>query len=397
LAVRKPSPSRLFLPTARALGLGLTLAGLLVGCGGDARLTRAEADAIRDRARQATDGDKEMGGSGNAPLIARHEDSPARADIDPDDAELPAAPPGHLVGDGFGPSQREAVLDARRAVSEQITAQMKSQSDVQTAEYNGEVDQSARVKVSTTSAFDHVELISTLGTQRLGDQKFAARAVLPLDRALGVYAEEIRQGYERLVQIEPVVRRGIAEADTSILLRADHAPGALMAEQRRRARIIRALGGTPPELAPEGTSGLEQEAGVARSKSLIRLSIQSDSPDPLRRAVAAEVSTLLAAGGCHMAEMPLSAPEPGIPVADATLVVHHRDHQERGLRWRYVGFELKINDARTRRPVFQYAALPEIAHGGGKGLAQADQAAVRNLALKLAERVPRGFEGLVCR
>ncbi|MCA9542907.1 MAG: hypothetical protein KC613_00910 [Myxococcales bacterium] len=384
------------------LRLALLAASLAAtACGGapdDHRtLSREEADAIRQRARQATDGDREMGGEAVPPPVARQEAPPGDPppEAPPEPTTLPEAPPGHLVGDGFGPGQREAVLDARKAVAEQIVASVKAQTDTRSSEENGKGDQATSVKVQTSTAFDHLELIKTLGVVRRGGADFVARAALDRAAAIDVYSREIDQGRRDLEALVPVVQQGIAEHDTSVLLRTDRSPSHLLAEQRRRARIIEALGGSPPALAPAGLEALRKPATAARARAVVRVKVEGATPG-LQRAVLAQVSKHLSERGCRVVEQGHGLTKGGVPVADATLTVASRTHRERDLDWVYVGFELAMKDARNGQGVFRHAALPSLAHGGGVNPAAAEAAAVRAFKLKLKATADDAFRGLTC-
>ncbi len=387
--------------TVLALALG---AAPLVGCGGPPErgrtLSRAEADAVRQRARQATDGDVEMGGAGPvavapAPADPTDDGGEPLPEAPPEATTLPEAPPGHLAGDGFGPGQREAVLDARKAVSEQIVASMKAETDTRSAEYNGEGDQSTSVKVRTTTAFDHVELIKTIGVVRRGPADFVARAALDRDAAIAVYAAEIARGRKELATLIPSVTRAIETGDTSVLLRSDRSPSWVLAEQQRRARIINALGGSAPALAPPGVEAIRGPARAARSRASIRLQVKGATPG-LRRGVLGQVSKLLAARGCTVVEGPAGLAAGG-PTAQAVLTVSHRAHRERELDWVYVGYELDIRDAGNGRGVFHHASLPTAAHGGGINPQAAEDSALRALSKKLPAKDGPAYRALTCR
>jgi hypothetical protein len=286
------------------------------------------------------------------------------------------------------------VLDARRVISEQIIARMTSDVSTQAEERNGQLDKASRLKVRTQSAFDHVELIKSLGVIRRGPHDFMARAILPKRTTARVYADEMHATYQRLERLGPVVRRAITEEDTSVLLRADRAPAYLLGEQRRRAAIIRLLGERPPAMAPKTTPGVAKRASAARSKAIIRLKTEGKVDPTVARGVLAEVEKLMAAQGCRMVTGPAATDG---PVADATLRIHTRPHHESDLEWTYIGLELSIVDARNGKSVFSWAGMPQIAHGGGPDRARADVAAVRRLRERLPAKAGQAFKGLYCR
>ena len=74
-----------------------------------------------------------------------------------------------------------------------------------------------------------------------------------------------------------------------------------------------------------------------------------------------------------------------------------RDHAELGMMWRYLGLELQAIDAATGGTVLRFVALPELAKGGGRDWALADQALARSLDARLAERAGPAFDAILCR
>ncbi len=310
------------------------------------------------------------------------------------EAQLPAAKGDVLWGDGFGPTQREAVLDARRAVAEQIVSQVQSKSRSRVAEAGGDTDREAAVEVRSKSHFAHAELIETLAvSKRPGG--FVARAVLDKSKAAKVYAAELKRARERLGALGPVVTKGIAALDTSVLLASDSAPGQLMEQQAGKARVLAVLGRPSAVKPPAESLALERRASVARRAARIRLALSGKVSKPIRQAVYKEVGALLAGRGCRFAEAPHDVPPAGVPAANASLNLQVRNHQEEGLKWRYLSVELSILDARTGRPVFRFDA-PELVHAGGPTWARADAALVRRLSEALAART-KVFEALICR
>jgi hypothetical protein len=332
---------------------------------------------------------------GAAPSVTRDHD--ARPDVEAAEASLPPPPPDALWGDGFGPSQHEAVLDARRAVAEQIVSQVASVTEADTSEVaGGPADVSVRTSVRAESAFDHAELIEILAAEpRPGG--FVARAWLDRDRTAGVYRDELKDDRERLRAIGPVVERAIAERDASILLSRAQSPGFLLGEQRRKSMILNAIG-RPGGAADEDAAArdLEARASALRQHAVLRLTVEGDVPDELRDAAVAEVEGLFTARGCRLSDAFAEIPDDA-PAADVVLRLRTRDHDERDLHWRYVGLEVVATDARNGKPLLRWSGLPEIAHGGGRTWPQADQAVARRLREVLGAKAAPFFEAITCR
>lgn len=312
------------------------------------------------------------------------------------EADLPPPPPNSLWGDGFGPDQRLASLDARRAVSEQVTARVSSETHATESEENGQGERTASVEVRVTSQFDHAELIHIHGVvERPGG--WAARAVLHKDQAAEVYGAEVEADRERLRKLGPVLEEAIDKLDTAVLLSAEHSPALILARQLRRGQILEILGRSDAARPAPEELALARKVAPVRQRSRIRLAVHGDVSPRLRQAVQREVERMLKARGCLVLEAPHGPPEPEVPTADATLTIQSRDHREQGLDWRYVGFELSVVDARSQRPVFRYSGLPEFVHGGGPSLERADEAVARRLAELLPEKAGAAFDGITCR
>lgn len=387
----------------------------LTGCGaGPTRLAGDDADALRRRAEGAhTDLDHRGKGPPSARRPAEMPGPPPAARERPADpppeeeTTLPPPPGGSLWGDAYGATQHEAVRNARRVVSEQISARLEAESRSFEAEYgDGRNESEASIRIKTTTAFDHAELIEVIGVIR-ADNGFTARAALDKAKTARVYAEELAADARTLDTLAPTIDRAIAERDASVLLLTRFSPAHLIAEQRRKAGIMAVLD-HPVDVRPSPqVLDLARRTIAARADTLIRLDVDGAGSEALSAAVVGEVGRLLGARGCRFVEWeplpyapPLEGPDPSLPpgpVVDAKLRIVSRDHQEVGMLWRYVGFELDLVDARSGKPVFKYSAMPEIAHGGGPNWAMADQAVARRLGQILDQKAAPAFGELTCR
>lgn len=311
---------------------------------------------------------------------------------------LPAAPPGSLWADGFGPTLREASLDARRAVAEQLDARISSQLDARETEDSlrgGSRDVSQRIK--TESAFEHAELIEVRGeAQRQGG--YVVRAYLDKDRAAEVYRKAIADEREKLRAVEPVTRQAIAGRDAARLLRVDGSPGHHLLRLANHRRILERLDHRPAsdETADEAALALEREAHQARQAVSLRLAVTGDVPEAVRAAAVEGVSKLFAGRGCVLAEAPFDPPAEGVTAANVSLRLVTRDHREAGMEWRYMGLEVEAVDARSGQGFLRFSATPDFVKGGGKGWDQADRAVVRALQEKLPGAA-KTFETISCR
>lgn len=336
------------------------------------------------------------GGCAGRPTPARPDGTRLRAEVAQAEEALPRARADHIVGDGFGPTSRDAVLDARRAVSEQITANVESEIEGRQSEVNGKGEAEAFLRVRTTSAFDHAELLQTLGVvERPGG--FAARVVLDRDRAAEVYAKELAADRERLAKLGPIVDEALLGLDSSILLSSPHVPAEVLAEMNRKAAILRTLGHPADVEVTADARALEARAAAVRAKARLRLRVEGRVSDALRRAAVGEVVALLADRGCRVVEDTGAALPPDAPVGLVTVRLTSRDHEERNLKWRYLGMEVQVVDARNGRAVMQFVGMPDLVHGGGPTWARADEATARRLKKKLRTKGEHAFGQITCR
>lgn len=336
------------------------------------------------------------GGCAGRPTPARPDETRLRAEVAQAEEALPRARADHIVGDGFGPTSRDAVLDARRAVSEQITANVESEIEGRQSEVNGKGEAEAFLRVRTTSAFEHGELLQTLGVvERPGG--FAARVVLDRDRAAEVYAKELAADRERLAKLGPIVDEALVGLDSSILLSSPHVPAEVLAEMNRKAAILRTLGRPADVEVTADARALEKRAAAVRAKARLRLRVEGRVTDALRRAAVGEVGAMLADRGCRVVEDTGAALPPDAPVGLVTVRLTSRDHEERDLKWRYLGMEVQVVDARNGRSVMQFVGMPDLVHGGGPTWARADEATARRLKKKLRTKGEGAFGQITCR
>ncbi|MEZ4475727.1 MAG: hypothetical protein R3F60_33995 [bacterium] len=319
--------------------------------------------------------------------------APARLPTPPPPA-LPAPGPDQLVGEGHGYTAHEAELDARRAVAEQLRARITSRTEAAWQEVDGVVDQRAETRTASEAFFEHAELIHTLGIVP-AEGGFRARAVLDRDQAARVFRQQIQEDDARLAQLAVALEAGLASLDTAALLRPG--PRLIREHQRDAAALLQALGRPTTLSWPPHLAALSTRLAAARRRTVIRLQVAGALPADLREAVVAAWVQLFQERGCALVEAPHTPPPDGVPAADAVLTVMGRRHQEKGLEWRYLGVDLRIEDARTRHPVFLASGLPDTAHGGGLSEVQADKAALRRLGEVLPERFGAQLAGLDCR
>ncbi|MCA9540553.1 MAG: hypothetical protein KC620_16750 [Myxococcales bacterium] len=387
---------RTLLFSCRLAPLG-ALFSLLIACGAAPdTLSAADRDRLRDRADSA-----EANMDGRAPppprrpppveQLERRPEAPAEEEP----TTLPPAPAHSIWGDGHGITQHDAVNNARRVVAEQISARVEAESRSFEAEYNGESDSAASIKVRTTSTFDHAELIEILGAIRQGDE-FVARASLDRAAAARVYLDELKQDREQLRRIGPTVEKAIAAHDAAVLLDVGFSPAHLIAEMQRKAAVLAVIDPNASVDAPPDMRALARRAADARAGTVIHLQVEGDVSERIRRATVGEVGRLLQGRGCRFVEGGGPPPEDA-PGVVGVLHIATRDHEEAGILWRYLGFELSLTDARSGAPVFRYSAMPEIAHGGGPGWAQADQAAAKRLTQIIDQKSAADFAHLTCR
>lgn len=320
---------------------------------------------------------------------------PRRAAAPPPEP-LPPAPAGTLWADGYGASPREAELDARRGVSEQIVSTVTSRLSATEAEQNGEGDRYTEVRTATDTAFDRAELIKTLKVVQRGDG-WVARAALDKAEAAKVYQAAFDDGRTAIAKVVPILAEAMATLDTAVLLSADHAPAILVERLNGLTRVLRAVGRPVKRHATEAELAISSQAAQLRQRAVIRLVVQGEASAAIRQGVIGELEAALRSRGCRFVEAAHGPPTAGQPTADAILTLSVREHVERGLHWRYLGMNLSIDDARSKRSVLRFTGMPRLVHGGGGTPVQAEQALIRRLGDVLPEKAGPALAGLTCR
>lgn len=309
--------------------------------------------------------------------------------------DLPSVPSEAFWADGSGPSERDAINDARRAVSERIGSSITSRGEHIESETNGKGQSRTERATRTRTRFDHVELIRTLGTVRSpGSKIWSARAELDPDLTRAYYERELDTVRGALTDLAPTLRAAIRAQDPTVLLRADATPDLLLTRRRRAQRMLKLVGVQPP--AEPAAEALELAAKARRVKRrfVIGLRIKGRAPRRLQQAALNEISKLLTARGCRVTT---GRPDNGETLIDGPIELSVRDHFEEGLDWRYLGLVLELRRAADGAVFFRFDGTPDLAHGGGRGAAKAEESAARNLARLLPERARSTFEGLACR
>jgi acetolactate synthase regulatory subunit len=315
--------------------------------------------------------------------------------------ELPPAPPGSIWADGFGPTLREASQDAKRAVAEQISAKLQASLDAREQEDSSrgsrrEVD----ARVRTESQFEHLHLVEVRGEAQV-DGGFIARAWVARRRVVDAYLKDLGEARARLAELLPTVEAAAARGDTTTLLSVERSPGAQLDRIARIRRLVEHLGGQVEASAVESdATRIEVLVATQRAKTVLFLSLEGELPPRLRESVTAEVVAMFGKRGCDLrlgvpvAEERASAET--VPTVHVRVAAQSRDHKELGMRWRYLGLEIEATDMRTGGTVLRFVGLPELAKGGGRDEAQADQALARALGERLAERAGPTFEHIAC-
>lgn len=368
---------------------------LFVGCAGAPKtLSEADRAGLRERAA-ASHADRSP-----QPRKPRRKSSskPIRDDaaVATDLTVLPPPPGDALWSDGRSDSQAGAVRQARRQVSEQVVAQLSSESQTVDSSFDGRERSDAQLKVRIKSQFRHAELIRTLGVIRDG-KDFVARVALNRREAIDAYSRDMAARKAEMNRIAVTLKQALGGADAAVLLARKWSLRHMYENARADLAVLAALGDKRAFKIPVDHSELMQRAAKARSKAALQIVVDGNAPDVLQRAVLGAISNELAKNHCKLAEGPLGAVGELRPTAVVKLRVRSRDHREFGTLWRYVGFELHATDARSGTPIAHVSALPEFVHGGGPNWPMADQAVIRRLGTKLSEKFGQELARLNCR
>jgi hypothetical protein len=304
----------------------------------------------------------------------------------PAEPALPPAPPDAVVGDGVGRTQREAELDARRVVIEQLTARLTTRTEAVEREHNGLGDRKSSVEVTSEASFDHAELIETIGIVET-DGGFRVRAALSRARAVPVYQQRVTQLDAARLAAQQAVEAARSSLDTAVLLKDAQAPGHLLARREAAARLLAALGApvAPPPAADDPLPAL-------RRRAVVRLEVTGGGE--LRPGVQDALARALAARGCTTTPRD-AALEPDRPTADAHLTFQVVRRQERDLSWIDLELSLALVDARTGHRLATLGS-PHYVHAGSLTQARAEDAALEQLAERLQHDLGQAPSDISC-
>ena len=366
-----------------------------VGCAGSQRtLSEADRAGLRERAA-ASHNDRSP-----QPRKPRRRSSNKSirddAGLPTDATVLPSPPSDALWSDGRSDSQAGAVRQARRQVSEQVVAQLSSESQTVDSSFGGQERSDAQLKVRIKSQFRHAELIRTVGVIRDG-KDFVARVTLDRREAIEAYSRDMAARTAEANRIAATLEQALDGSDAAVLLARKWSLRHIYEDARADLAVLAALGERRAFKIPTQHKALMTRAAKARSKAALQIVVDGNAPETLQRAVLGAISNELAKNHCKLGAEPVSAVEQVRPAAIVRLRVRSRDHREFGTLWRYVGFELYAVDARSGSPITHVSALPEFVHGGGPNWPMADQAVIRRLGAKLAEKFGQDLAKLNCR
>ncbi len=311
------------------------------------------------------------------------------------EAQLPKPKPGSLWADGFGRSAREAVQEAKRGISEQLSAEISSDYEAQEREVDGEVQRSIHLKLSSHSSFKHAELIETLAVLP-HPGGFVARVSLDRGQAARIYREERQALLKQLEALGPLLKRGIRERDASLLLSTAHDPLLLLKQLRQGAQILRLLGHPPLPIPEEQALAWSRTLSPLRQRARIAWELKGGSPE-LQEAVLGLIRNMLKAKGCRFSALSIQEGPSEELELRGLLNIHNRLQEEGGMHWNHLGLSLQLSDARSGRSLLHFSALPQWIHAGGRDPLQAERNLLRRLKKRLGERARGDFEALNCR
>lgn len=309
---------------------------------------------------------------------------------------LPPAPPGALFADGYGPSLREASLDARRGVAEQIKSRLTSRIDARETESTREgSERDVEARVQAEAEFEHAELIEVRGEARV-QSGYVVRAYVLRRLVIDAYRKDIGELRDVLSARLPSIESAVQTGDAAVLILRENAPGELVKKIDQKRRIIEHLGDSESVTELETRARvLEAGAVVARRGVRWRFEVRSaQNVEPgLLQAAESVLRQAFERRGCVGSELGTPGESTEVRVI---IEVSSRDHHEVGLKWRYLGLAFQVQDARSGVELMRFDGGGDLAKGGGRSFAEADLAAVADLGERLEGRALAVLNRLSC-
>ena len=155
--------------------------------------------------------------------------------------------------------------------------------------------------------------------------------------------------------------------------------------------MLTGLGAEAPSQSVAKIKRLAKRVAKVRSSARLKLTVRGKVSKTVRDTARTIFTDVLKRRGCQMTSGSQTGPE----TVDVRLILKTRDHEEFNAQWIYIGFELQATTRAQRQVVASVNGMPEFVHGGGLGRAQAEQAALKELSLRLKNK-PELFGELIC-
>ena len=248
---------------------------------------------------------------------------------------------------------------------------------------------SVEQRLQAETAFPYAELIRVVDVQRTGAD-FSVTAELDRAEAIRALRKGVSDETRRFDREIPRIEQALSSGDYAVLLSKRYNPSSFLQKRQLAERMLAGLGGQLPTKGLEHIEALAGRVAKARATARLRLVVSGKSSATVRNAAKNVFTDVLKMRGCQMTSGAGKSPS----IVNVQLKLKTRAHEEFGAKWLYVGFQLQAT-TRDEQVVASINGMPEFVHGGGMNKAQAEQAALTELAKRLKQKSDL-FDELIC-
>lgn len=297
---------------------------------------------------------------------------------------------GVVRGEGSGSTRHEAVVSALQAVSAQVMSRVQGVTVTQDFENDKESTGSVEQRLKAETAFPYAELIRIVDVRRSGAD-FSVTAELDKGEAIDALSKGLLQESRRFEREVPRIEQALDSRDYAVLLSRRYNPSSFLKSRQLVERMLTGLGAEAPSKSVLKIKRLATRVAKVRSSARLKLTVRGKVSKTVRDTARTVFTEVLKRRGCQMT----SGREAGPETVDVRLRLKTRDHEEFDAQWVYLGFELQATTRAQQQVVVSVNGMPEFVHGGGMGRAQAEQAALKELVIRLKQK-PELFDELIC-
>jgi hypothetical protein len=361
-----------------------------LGACASSQQTKPDFSELRERSNRAHQSHSEVIRPKNKGRSTPAKNSARERRVKPKTKHRAASKYGVIRGEGSGSTRHEAVVSALQTVSAQVMSRVQGVTVTQDFEDDKESTGSVEQRLKAETAFPYAELIRIVDVQP-SDIGFTVTAELDKGEAIDALSKGLLEETLRFDREIPRIEQALDTRDYAVLLSRRYNPSSFLKSRQLVERMLTGLGAEAPSKSVSKIKRLAKRVAKVRASARLKLTVRGKVSKTIRDTARTVFTEVLKRRGCQMTSDNQAGPE----TVDVQLRLKTRDHEEFDAQWVYLGFELKATTRAQRQVVASVNGMPEFAHGGGLGKAQAEQAVLKELGVRLKQK-PELFDELVC-